>query len=86
MGLKVKINGPSILYCISAASRCPFGLIDTSILNGMGYLMNGDGTDIGTIYRYNCSDGFEIVGSPTLFCQEDATWLPTSEPTCQRKC
>lgn len=72
-----------MLYFI--VSSCPGGQISTTLANGNVVLVNGLGTDIGTIYMYTCDAGYEMVGSPTVYCQSNATWYPASAPSCTRK-
>lgn len=49
---------------------------------------NGDvtrtGLSVGSVATYICISGFQLVGSPTRLCGDDATWSG-GEPFCRRK-
>lgn len=66
------------------AATCPAGQITTFVANGNGTLVNGDGTSIGTIYRFQCNAGYEFVGEPIVFCQPNGTWTQASPPSCKK--
>ena len=36
--------------------------------------MYGDGTDYGTVVRFNCDPGYKNVGSVERICRADRTW------------
>ena len=63
-----------ISFCLYA--ECP-DLDD--IPNGSVSL---SGNTEGSIAKYICNDGFELVGDPTRVCMSDSTW-GGEPPTCQ---
>ncbi|XP_070186674.1 uncharacterized protein [Littorina saxatilis] len=67
-------NRPS---CQTAAcSQLPL-----TIQNGNQQIKSGSGRDFSSIVEYLCEPGYEIVGSPILFCGSDGRWsAPT--PSC----
>ncbi|XP_053380898.1 uncharacterized protein LOC123562053 [Mercenaria mercenaria] len=67
-----------------SAARCPANQISTTINNGQGSRKTGDGTSIGTIYEYECNAGWEIVGEPYVFCNENGIWSQLRAPSCKR--
>ena len=44
--------------------------------------VNQPGNSVGTVARYTCKDGFELIGNKTRTCQEDGEWSGT-DPTCK---
>ncbi|XP_052765018.1 uncharacterized protein LOC128206514 isoform X2 [Mya arenaria] len=65
--------------CIAAS--CPANTINTAIVDGTGEIVDGNGVEIGTIYRYRCDDGYELVGIPTVHCNTQGQWS-NAKPTC----
>ena len=51
-------------------------------LNGQ---MIGDSYEVGSVMRFKCDPGYDIVGSDRLLCQSDSNWEPTDEPVCRIK-
>ncbi|XP_050390263.2 CUB and sushi domain-containing protein 1 [Patella vulgata] len=40
--------------------------------------------NFGAIYTYGCLDGYDLIGSPIIFCQSNGTWTH-GQPTCRCK-
>ena len=53
-----------------------------TIQNGQRTIVAGDLTAYASIIRYDCDEGYELVGTPILFCQSDKQWS-ASTPSCQ---
>ena len=47
--------------------------------------MIGDNYEVGSVMRFKCDPGYDIVGSDRLLCQSDSNWEPPNEPVCQIK-
>ena len=70
---------------LKTAGACQAGVISENIGNGNGKRKYGDGTSIGTIYEYECNEGYQLVGEPYIICRDDATWSQSNVPSCRRK-
>ena len=57
-------------------SDCP--LLSSSIPNGVS---NGTGSVEGSHHYFTCDEGFSLVGTNTLFCNDEGKWNG-SVPTC----
>ncbi|XP_013070411.2 uncharacterized protein LOC106057644 isoform X3 [Biomphalaria glabrata] len=43
----------------------------------------GSGTSFGSVIRYSCNEGYDLIGQTTLFCDSSFNWKGIV-PTCQR--
>ena len=49
--------------------------------------MIGDNYEVGSVMRYKCDIGFELIGSKTSLCKMDQQWDPPNVPECRiKKC
>ena len=64
-----------------SATRCP--QLDNTIINGEVSISNADDRVYGTVFTYECNDGFELKGIRKIVCQGDETWSD-EVPTCER--
>ncbi|XP_023237075.1 CUB and sushi domain-containing protein 3-like [Centruroides sculpturatus] len=86
-----KMNGPDIRKCLENGSwsdtqpRCQ--VIDCgkpkTIKNGLSHLLN-DSTHVNSMVQYECSSGFQIVGSPHNICLGTGKWSGP-RPLCSPK-
>ncbi|XP_071129049.1 uncharacterized protein [Mytilus edulis] len=53
----------------------------TQVQNAQRTIVSGDLTSYASIIRYDCNDGYELVGEPILFCQSDNQWS-ANLPSC----
>uniref|UniRef100_A0A0N5BUC2 Cubilin n=1 Tax=Strongyloides papillosus TaxID=174720 RepID=A0A0N5BUC2_STREA len=51
--------------------------------NGKRVLKKGLGYDEGTLYKYECDDGYEKIGSEYLVCQSNGEWS-FQQPYCKK--
>lgn len=68
-------NSPS---CQTAA--CP--LLPSTINNGNSRVRAGTGTNHGSIVEFVCQPGYQIKGSPLMFCGSSGQWS-APQPTCE---
>ncbi|XP_076460199.1 uncharacterized protein LOC143293161 [Babylonia areolata] len=64
--------------CLTAA--CPS--LPETIGNGQQVIRSGDGTEFSSVVEYVCVSGYQIVGTPVLFCGSDGRWT-ANVPRCQ---
>ncbi|XP_076452127.1 uncharacterized protein LOC143287751 [Babylonia areolata] len=66
------------------APMCPpLGSSGSSIPGGIGELAERNGTEAGSVYRYQCDSGYTLTGSPILHCNISGQWSH-KPPTCQK--
>ncbi|CAH1794302.1 unnamed protein product [Owenia fusiformis] len=64
------------------ASTCP---VISNVSNALKSLLFGDGTEYGSLYKYECQPGFQMEGAPLNLCTQ--TGWSEALPTCSRlKC
>lgn len=54
------------------------------ISNAKAVILSGGGRSYGTIVRFECDEGYERSGHPTLLCMSNGTWSG-EVPSCSRK-
>ncbi|KAK7452815.1 hypothetical protein BaRGS_00039699, partial [Batillaria attramentaria] len=64
--------------CETAA--CP--TLPTTIPNGGSSIKSGNGNVFGSIVEFACQPGYQIRGSPLLFCGSNGQWT-APQPTCE---
>ncbi|CAL1543396.1 unnamed protein product, partial [Lymnaea stagnalis] len=74
-------NWSTIPSC-NALSSCP--QLNIQSANVTWSLVLNNGTSIGSVYNFTCQQGYKLIGSPTLICQQNGTWSGQL-PTCQRR-
>lgn len=52
--------------------------------NANSQIASSGGTSLGDETTYSCSPGFFLVGTATIYCQNDGTYSDDA-PTCKRK-
>ena len=77
----LRVVSQSVLIIIAVMlvhyfSDCP--LLPSSIPNGVS---NGTGSVEGSHHYFTCDEGFSLVGTNTLFCNDEGKWNG-SVPTC----
>ena len=65
------------------ATKC---LQKAEISDGRKETKSGDGESYGSVVKFTCNEGYELVGSPVVVCQEDGTWSGSDEIQCQSMC
>ena len=65
------------------ATKCPQ---KEDITDGKKITLSGDGETYGSVVEYTCDEGYELVGSPVVVCQQDGTWSGSDKIQCQSMC
>lgn len=74
-------SGNEICFSVYLGAVCPTA---TQVQNAQRTIVSGDLTSYASIIRYDCNDGYELVGEPILFCQSDNQWS-ANLPSCISK-
>lgn len=64
--------------CVTDAV-CP---TPTDVVNAKISVVEGDRTSFGSIIKYECNPGYELVGIPLLFCKGHNSWSSVP-PSCK---
>ena len=56
------------------------------ISHGKKATLSGDGESYGSVVKFTCDEGYELVGSPVVVCQQDGTWSGSDQIQCQSMC
>ena len=62
------------------AAKCPQ---KAEISDGKNETLSGDGESYGSVVKFTCNEGYELVGSPVVVCLEDGTWSGSDKIECQ---
>ena len=65
------------------ATKCPQR---KDISEGNKVTLSGDGESYGSVVKFTCDEGYELVGSPVVVCQQDGTWSGSDKIQCQSMC
>ena len=65
------------------ATKCPQ---KAEISHGKKEPKSGDGVSYGSVVKFTCNEGYELVGSPVVVCQQDGTWSGSNTIQCQSMC
>ena len=65
------------------APKCPQ---KAEISDGKKATLSADGVSYGSVVKFTCDEGYELVGSPVVVCQQDGTWSGSDKIQCQSMC
>ena len=65
------------------ATKCPQ---KAEISDGKKETKWGDGESYGSVVKFTCNEGYELVGTPVVVCQKDGTWSGSDKIQCQSMC
>ncbi|GFO32178.1 fibropellin-1, partial [Plakobranchus ocellatus] len=76
------ITGPNTITCQADGSWTQMPTCETSRCsqlpsgpdNGSSNI-DGDGTSYGTIVRFSCNDGYDLIGNTTMLCSSRGQWV-----------
>lgn len=70
------------LCILFSASSC--GTAPPADPNGNVYIAAVNASFYGTVLRYSCNQGYDLIGQPTLFCDSNGSYVG-NPGTCKSK-
>ncbi|GFR81199.1 neurogenic locus notch homolog protein 1, partial [Elysia marginata] len=83
------ITGPDTVTCQADGSWTQMPTCETSRCSPLpgspgngSHTVEGDGTSYGTIVRFSCDPGYDLIGNTTMLCDSQGQWVGNM-PTCR---